>query len=456
MRREIRPIVKLAVPIVATQVGLMMLGLVDTIIVGHVDAQALAAVSIGNTLCFAVTTPAFGIVTAVEPIASQALGEGDRTRAWSSLRESLRLAVLLALPTMAAAWIAVLLLPHFQVDPAIVAPTRAYVLMRMPAFAPMLAYFAAKTYQQAAGRPRASVEAALVANVVHALTGYVAVNGDAALVAMHLPRVGLPAFGAAGAGVATCVSTWLMALWLWSPRGRAKPGAIDFARDGDVRPRGLDRAVMKKLVVIGAPIGAQFLAEVGIFTLVTVLMARISARATAAHQIALGLASLSFMGALGVAQATSVRVGRYVGEGSRVDARRAGHTGIALGVGYMAAWALVFAAAPRLLARIFSNDPAVLDAAVPLVRLAALFQLGDGAQVVGAGALRGAGDTRWPLLANLVAHWAIAFPIAWTLGFTLHWGAVGLWCGLVAGLWSIGLALVFRFGRLTRNEIARL
>jgi MATE family multidrug resistance protein len=288
------------------------------------------------------------------------------------------------------------------------------------------------------------------------LIGYIAVNGDAGLATLHLPRVGLHAFGAAGAGIATCFSTWLMALWLWSPRGRAKPGAIDFAREGDARPRGFDREVMIKLVVVGAPIGAQFLAEVGIFTLVTVLMARISARATAAHQIALGLASLSFMGALGVAQATSVRVGRYVGEGERLKARRAGFTGIALGVGCMSAWAVIFAGAPRLLSRVFSDDPAVLDAAVPLVRLAALFQLGDGAQVVGAGALRGAGDTRWPLIANLVAHWGIALPIAWTLGFTLHWGAVGLWWGLVAGLWSIGLALVFRFGRLTRNEIARL
>jgi MATE family multidrug resistance protein len=434
----------------------MMLGLVDTIIVGHVDERALAAVSLGNTLCFAVTTPAFGIVTAVEPIASQALGEGDRTRAWSSRREALRLAMILSLPTMIAAWLIVSALPYFQVDPATVAATKRYTLARLPAFAPMLAYFAAKTYQQAAGRPRASVEAALVANVVHAFTGYVAVNGDAGLATLHLPRIGLPAYGAAGAGVATCVSTWLMALWLWSPRGRAKPGAIDFAQAGDVKATGFDRVVARKLVVVGTPIGAQFLAEVGIFTLVTVLMARISARATAAHQIALGLASLSFMGALGVAQATSVRVGRYVGERSTPNARRAGFTGIGLGVGYMAAWAVVFACAPRLLANVFSNDPNVLDAAVPLVRLAALFQLGDGMQVVGAGALRGAGDTRWPLLANLVAHWAIAMPIAWGLGFGLHWGAVGLWCGLVAGLWSIGLALLFRFGRLTRNEIARL
>jgi MATE family multidrug resistance protein len=456
MQSEIRPIVKLALPIVLTQVGLMMLGLVDTVIVGHVGEQALAAVSVGNTLCFACVTPAFGIVTAVEPIAAQALGEGDRTRAWSARRESLRLALVLALPTMLAAWLAVSALPHFDVAPETIAPTRAYVLARMPSFVPMLAYFASKTYQQAAARPRASVEAALVANVVHAITGYVAVHGDEGLARLHLPRLGIPAFGAAGAGIATSASSWLMALWLVSPRGAPKAGAIDAPREGDVVPTRIDRDVVRKLVAVGTPIGLQFFAEVAVFTLVTVWMASVSARAAAAHQIALGLANFSFMGALGVAQATSVRVGRSIGEGSTKGARRAGFTGIAIGVAYMAAWGVVFAAAPRLLAHVFSNDAAVLDAAVPLVRLAALFQIGDGAQVCSAGALRGAGDTRWPLLANLVAHWAIAMPIARTLGFTLHWGAPGLWCGLVAGLWSIGIALVFRFSRLTRREIVRL
>ena len=453
---EIRQNLRLAIPIVLTQLGMMMLGLIDTAIVGRVSEDALAAVALGNMLMFAVSVPAFGFLMAVEPVASQALGEGDRVRAWSTAREALRIAVIATLPVTFLSWLGAVALPWMRVDPAIVPATRAYVYARLPAVFPLYAYIAGKTYQQAAGRPRASVEAVVVANVVHAITGYVAVYGDVALVKVHLPAIGLHAFGAAGAGVATSVSTWLLAAWVWSPRGRPRDGALDYARPGDVRPTGFDRETSRKLVQIGTPIGTQFFAEVAIFSLVTFLMATISARAVAANQIALGLASFSFMGALGVSQATSVRVGMCIGEGSTARARRAGFTGIALGLGYMSAWALIFAVAPHALARLFSSDENVIGAALPLIRLAAIFQIGDAAQVVAGGALRGAGDTRWPLLANLVAHWLIAFPIAWVCAFKLGMGAAGLWWGLVAGLWTIGSALVFRFGSITRREIARV
>jgi MATE family multidrug resistance protein len=242
----------------------------------------------------------------------------------------------------------------------------------------------------------------------------------------------------------------LMALWMLRPR--TTPESLDHAPP----PPGLDREVLRKIFAVGIPIGLQFSAEVGIFSLVTLLMGRLGGQATAAHQIALGLTSFSFMGALGIAQATSVRVGMFVGRRGTPEARRAGGAGIVLGVATMAVWSMIFALAPALLARIFTPDAAVIASAVPLVRIGALFQLADGAQVVSAGALRGIADTRFPLVANVVTHWLVGFPVGWLLAFELGLGARGLWFGLTAGLALVSVSLIARFVWRTRHDVAAL
>jgi MATE family multidrug resistance protein len=185
-------------------------------------------------------------------------------------------------------------------------------------------------------------------------------------------------------------------------------------------------------------------------------MGRLGGRAVAAHQIAIGLASMSFMGALGIAQATSVRVGTHVGAGDGEAARRAGLIGVALGVSVMGMWAIAFALASRTFARAFTPEPVVIEAAAELIRIAAFFQLADGAQVVSAGALRGVADTRYPLVANILVHWGVGLPLAWTLGFTLHWGARGLWFGLTAGLFLIAISLLARFAVISKRPLARV
>ena len=456
LRTEARENLRLAAPIVATQIGTMIMGLVDTAIVGRVGERALAGVAIGNVLSFAVTMPALGIFTAIEPLASQAVGAGDGARARRTLREGLRLAIALTIPCALVTWASLSLLPLLKVDPTVVPLARQYVFARMPSILPFFVYMATKTYQQAVLRPRFAVEAVVVANLLHALAGYLAVFGDEGLARVGLPRIGLPAFGGAGAGVATTLSVTFMAWWIASLRRRIPAGAPDEPRPGETDAPGIDREVMRKLVRVGIPIGLQLTAEVGIFSLVTVLMGRLGGRTTAAHQIALGLTSFSFMGALGVAQATSVRVGLTIGGERAHETRRAGLTGIAIGVAIMAAWSLVFAVFPHALARIFTPDEAVIAAAIPLIRIGALFQLADGAQVVGAGALRGTGDTRWPLLLNVIMHWFVGFPLGLALGFSLGMGAIGLWFGLTAGLSTVAVALVLRFVVLTRRRIRAL
>jgi len=437
LREEVRANLRLALPIVAAQLGTMAMGLVDTAIVGRVGERALAGVALGNTLVFAVAMPALGVFMALEPIAAQALGAGEYARARAGNRAGLRLAVLLSIPVAMIAYASLALLPLLRVDPTAIPDARAYLIARLPSLLPFFVYMSAKTYQQAAGRTRAAVEAVIVANVVHAVVGWFAVHGA--------PSIGLRAFGAAGAGIATSVSSVLLALWML----RAGERSLDVERDEQ-------RAIEKKLLRLGLPIGLQLGAEVGIFSLVALLMGRIGGRAAAAHQIAINLASLSFMGALGIAQATSVRVGTAIGSGSTPDARRAGYAGIALGVSIMAFWAILFAIAPSLLARAFTPEQPIIDVAATLIRIAALFQLADGAQVVAAGALRGAADTRWPLALNVVVHWGVGLPIGWALAFRFGVGAPGLWLGLTAGLVVISGSLVARFAILTRRAIARV
>lgn len=452
-REEIRANLRLAMPIVLAQLGTMAMGLVDTAIVGRVSERALAGVALGNTLAMAVGMPAMGVFLALEPLAAQAMGAGEHRHARASLSAALRLSWMLSIPVMLIAWASLGLLPLLRVDPTAIPDARAYLIARLPSVLPFFVFLALKTYHQAAGRTRVVVEAVIVANVAHVTAGWLAVFGDAGLVKLGLPPVGLPAFGAAGAGVATSVSHALLALWMIGPRGRVPEGA----RDSLVEPVPRDeiRTLEKKLLRLGLPIGLQLAAEVGIFSLVALLMGRIGGRAAAAHQIAINLASLSFMGALGIAQATSVRVGTAIGEGSREDTRRAGFVGIALGMSIMAFWALLFAVVPEVLARAFTPDEPVVEVAVTLIRIAALFQLADGAQVVSAGALRGAADTRWPLVLNVLVHWCIGLPVGLFLAFSLGWGAKGLWGGLTAGLVVIAGSLIARFAILTRGAIAR-
>jgi len=436
LRTEVRDNLRLALPIVAAQLGTMAMGLVDTAIVGRVGERALAGVALGNTLVFAVLVPSFGVFMALEPIAAQALGAGEHARANAAKRAGLRLAVLLSVPVALIAYASLALLPLLRVDEAAIPDARAYLFARLPSILPFFVFMSLKTYEQAAGRTRAAVEAVIAANIVHAIAGWYAVHGA--------PALGLPAFGAAGAGIATSVSSALLAGWML--RATEHPPA----------DRAEQRALEKKLLRLGLPIGLQLGAEVGIFSLVALLMGRIGGRAAAAHQIAINLASLSFMGALGIAQATSVRVGTAVGSGSTTDARRSGLTGVALGVAIMAFWAVLFAIIPTVLARAFTPEQPVIDVASTLIRIAALFQLADGAQVVAAGALRGAGDTRWPLALNVVVHWGIGLPVGWMLAFRLGLGARGLWFGLTAGLVVISASLIARFAILTRRAIARV
>jgi len=258
----------------------------------------------------------------------------------------------------------------------------------------------------------------------------------------------VPAMGPAGSGLATSLCSVVQAAVLIAAAARLRE------REAPLRsPRWHDLAAAAR---IGIPVGLQMGAEVGVFAVVGVLAGRLGSMSIAAHQIAISLASFTFCAALGVGNAASVRVGWAIGARDRAAVRRAGLVAFITGASIMSIAALSFWLIPKQLALLLSDRSDVIAASVPLLAVAAVFQISDGIQGVGAGVLRGAGDTKFAFLANLIGHYAIGLPIAVVLG--LHWGrgVIGLWWGLCAGLTAVALALLLRFLHLSSREILPL
>lgn len=447
---EARSTLHLALPITFAQIALMTMGLVDAALVGRVSQSELAAVSIGNAVVFAVVCPAMGVTLAVEPLASQAVGAGDLHRAWRAVRAAMLAVLVIAVPTMILTALLAFLLEPAGVDPVVAASAKRFIFARLPGIPTFLLFIAVKAYLEARGLTRPLFLIGWLANVVNLVVASLLVFGDRALERIGLPAVGLPMLGSLGAGIATSIGSFLLAALTLLTAWRARPEGATLLRGEHAEVRAASRTLTK----VGVPIGMQLLTEVGVFATVTVIMGRLGSTATAAHQIALGLASFTFMAIIGMSNATAVRVGRAIGAGERHGPRRAGIVGISLGAVWMVVCALLFLIFPRPLASLFTEDAAVLDACVPLMRIAAIFQIADGVQGVASGALRGAADTRFASVANIICHWCIGFPVALILGFVVGMGAPGLWWGLCAGLFAAALMLVTRFLRLSSRSIA--
>jgi MATE family multidrug resistance protein len=430
------------VPIAIAQLGLVAMSLVDTAVIGRVSVDDLAGAGIGRSIGFASIVVGMGVTTALEPMAAQAIGAGEHGLAWRCYVANLRAALLLWAPSIVAAFAVTLALPVLGVEDAVVHRVRMYLVGQAPGFVLTLAFLSSKTFLQAHGRTRPALIGSIVANVVNVFASNLLVRGDGALRAVGLAPVGLPALGALGGGIAFSIASLVLVVFVAA-------GAVQFRSHEAGPPVPLGRVYR-----LGLPVGLQMLAEMGIFSLVALLSGALGPEVASAHQVAIGMASFTFMGALGVSGATAVRVGHAVGGGT--SPRRAGVLGIALGAAVMTFGAVAFLAVPRVLVGAFTHDERVIAIGVNLVRIAALFQLFDGVQAVAAGALRGAGDVRFPFVANVVAHWLVGFPVALTLGFAMHGGAPGLWWGLTAGLVVVSVALAARFAAISKRAIARV
>lgn len=430
----------LAIPVVLAELGWFAMSIVDTVMVGPLGPAAIGAVGTGSILFMTLMVFGFGTLLALDTFVSQSFGAGriDECHRW--LFAGLQLAAILAVVLMAVAQVGVLGLPSFGFHPDLLPQLQSYSGLLVWSAPPLFAYVVFRRYLQAMNLVRPVMIALVAANLMNAFVNWVFIYGN----------LGAPAMGVVGAAWATVASRVVLAGSLFAVivyQERGRPSGLH-----DV-PFAWDPHRVGRLFRLGWPAALQITFEVGVFAAASALAGRISPLAAAANQVVLNIAGFIFMIPFGLASAAAVRVGQAVG---RVDApgmRRAGWTALGIASTVMCASAVLFFTVPEFLIRIYSSDPQVIEIGVVLLFICSVFQLFDGLQTVTTGALRGLGDTRTPMMANLIGHWAIGLPVGYTLCFQRGWGVAGLWTGLSVGLILIGAVLLWVWSWRSRRHI---
>jgi MATE family multidrug resistance protein len=431
-RHELRPTLRLALPLVLAEIGWMSMVIVDTMMVGRLphSAASIAAVSISSSIFVVFAFFAEGLLIGLDTLISQAFGAGHREDCHRSLLNgiylSFAIAPLLALPV----WFIPLHFRQLGVSPEVADLALPYMRTLAVGLLPLVLYFAVRRSLQGMNMVRPIAFALVSANLINFLGNYIFIYG----------KFGFPALGVTGSGLATAFSRtylglFLVAYLLW----------YDHRHRTDLlkTPAFPDLQRIRRLLALGLPAALQMTAEVTVFALVASLIARLGAVPLASHQIALNTVAFTYMVPLGISSAAAVRVGQAIGRRDPSAARDAGNTAILLGASFMLCMSAVLLIFPRVIAHIYTYDETVIRSAVTLLAAGAAFQLFDGLQTVATGALRGTGDTRTPMLCHFSAYWFIGVPLGAYLCFHRHWGALGLWVGLSLSLILIGLLLLY-------------
>lgn len=439
-RKEARSLVSLAIPLALAQIVQAGMTFVDTVMVARLGSTALAGIALGATSYMLVTILLQGVVFAVGPLVAQAYGGGRIEDAGRAARQGLWLALFLALPAVVLLLNAQTLLLAVGQEPAAAQLAGTYLGTAAWGLVPALLLVALRGFLEGTGNTRPILFLMIVGLVVNIVLDELLMFG----------RMGLPELGVAGTGWATTLVHTIMFLIaaLYVAKGHSRFAVFR-------RPRGPDRALLGELLRLGAPIGLTMGFEAGLFAVTALLMGLVGQVELAAHQIAIQSATMTFMVAVGLAVATSIRVGQAVGRDDPEGARRAGIVGIALSIAAMTLTASLFWFAPGLVIGIFLDPQSAANAevtrfAAAFLAIAATFQIFDGVQVSAAGALRGYKDTTVPMVISLVSYWLVGISSGVFLAFGLDWGGRGLWAGLVLGLGTASILLLGRFAWRSR------
>ena len=426
--------VALAVPVVLSELGWMAQGVVDTIMVGRLGPAAIGAVALGNAICYTPALFGLGLMLGLDTLVAQAYGRKDHDECHRWLAQGVYLACIAAVPIMVAIGLASYGFARFGIAPEVAGPASGYLRLMNWGTLPLLLYGATRRYLQGVGQVRVITATYVLANLVNWFGNWVLIYG----------KLGMPAMGVNGSAISTVFARITMAAALlgfaWRyERGRGHPLFRHWA--------GVQVARLKRLLQLGAPPAGQILLEVGAWNLATFSAGYLTPVALATHQIVLNYASVTYMVPLGISAAAAVSVGHAVGAGDVARAQRAGWLALGLGTSFMLLAAVAFLTWPRPLIELFTRDARVLSVGPGLLGIVAAFEVFDGIQTVSTGALRGLGETRAPMMANLVGYWALGLPLGFFLCFGLGLGIYGLWIGLTLALVVIALAVLARWRR---------
>ena len=442
IRKELRPMIRLAAPLAMAELGWMVMGIVDTIMAGRLGAAAIGAGSLGSMLFWPIVISGAGMLYGMDTEVSQSFGARDEAACRRSLIQGLWLA--LAVSPVAAAALAVLLplLRGVHTNPRVMELLDPFVKALLWGVLPLLCFTALRRYLQAIDVVKPITFAVVSANVVNFAGNWLLMYGN----------WGAPRLGLTGSGISTSISrvyiaAVLLVALLWHERKHGYPlFRMSWLPDADH---------IRRLAAIGFPVAIQVLAEGAVFGIVSVMAAKLDEASLAAHGIAVNVIATTFMVPLGISSAAAVRVGHAVGRRDTHGAAVSGWTALLLSAIFMGAAGLALFFIPGAIARLYTPDASLIPLTAVLLRIAAFFELFDGFQVVAGGALRGLGDTASPAIAHFAGYWLAGMPLGWALCFPWHWGVRGIWVGLTVALILVGGGLVWVWTRALVGQASR-
>jgi len=438
---ELRVLLRLSAPVALTQIGLMMTGVIDTLMVSRLGVTELAASALGNMWQWSLLSFGLGVVMGTDPMISQAHGRGDGPATALALQRGIVLAVLVSVPLTLGLLLTRQGLIALGQDAHVAALAAEYNLLKLPTIPCFLVYSALRQYLQGRTLMAPATWVMWISNAVHVVVNWALIFGN----------LGSPALGLAGAAIGSTLTTLFMlgALIAWIRAFGLHRGAWRRWDRSSFSFGGVMQAAR-----LGVPVGAQISTEAWAFSIATLMAGRLGTQAVAAHQIVLNMAALSFMVPLGISQGAATRVGNLVGARDAMGVRRAAATALLLGAGVMVASATVFLLFRGELPRLFTPEQELHVLASAILPIAAAFQLSDGTQVVAAGILRGLGRPDATAVVNLVGYYALGLPLSYLLSVRLGYGLPGIWWGLAMGLLAVALVLVIRVARTAKRPLS--
>ncbi len=440
-RSEAGRILRLGGPLIANNLAIAGMTLADTVFAGRLSATDLGAVAVGSSVWMVLILFGIGLLMSLSLTTAHLAGAGDHREIGAYARQGFWLSQLVAWVLFAVLYFgSEPALTLIGIDPTLIPVTVGYLQAIAWGLPAIFLYYTLRYVSEGVGWTRPIMYVSFLGLVVNIVGDYVLMYG----------KFGFPRLGAAGCGWASAITLWTMLLAMFTYVRSShvyKPFEIFSGRGWP------ERAKQRELIGLGLPIGIGIVAEAGMFGAVALLMGTLGTTVVAAHQIAINYASTVFMVPLGLAMAITVRVAQNTGAGHARAARHAGVVGIGLCGAFMALSALVMVVFGEQIIGAYTTDLPVRTIATGFIAMAALFQVADGLQVGGAGALRGLKDTRIPMWLNILSYWIVGFPLAWLLGIRFGYGPRAVWVGLLAGLVVAAVLLNIRFYLLSASRI---
>jgi multidrug resistance protein, MATE family len=436
-RGELRALLRLAIPVVLSELAWMMMSVVDTIMVGRLSPEAIGAVGLSSSLYYIPALFGTGLLLGLDTLVSQAHGRGDHIDCRKWVMQGIYIVLLFSIPVMVIVqWIPALL-PRWGTNPAVASQTAEYIRLLNWGTPWLLAYACFRRYLQGMHIVKPVTFALITANIVNLVGNWLLIYG----------KFGLPQMGVRGSALSTVLARVYMAGFLIAVavRQEHKAGGSFFARF----PLPNKKRILR-ILQLGGPAATQMIFEIGAFGGATAIAAKLSADSLAAHQIALNIASVTYMVPLGISAAAAVSVGHNLGAQDPARARRTGYLAIGVAAAFMALMALLLTAFPHHIVWIYTPDPRVMAIGAPLLALAAAFQIFDGIQTTTTGCLRGLGYTKAPMILNFIGYWVIGLPLGYWLCFSEKLGVYGVWIGLTIALVFIAMLVLWEWSRKSR------